>query len=358
MTYLMVFEEGLYEQWRSGLKIPKRLTANPSEYVRGGYHMPTVDFQLNWEPNGFQAPYFLARERGYYDDEGLDVRFVEGHGSPYAAEQAGKGRCDFALAGGSAVLAVRSQGVEPLAIAGVTQKTPAAIYTLHDVFEEPPLNKPDQLAGRIVAPSATKTRILTAQLLEETGIRDEVKLLDVDEHTHHRVQHKLLDGDVDAAVGVVTNGLELEYEHGRTADELPIGNYLDIYGMTIVTNTEFADSNPEIVRSFLRATAQGWADATRDPETAVETLISRNATLERTQDIEHEKFLTAARDLQFANESQSGPWGYHDADRWRTLGETLAETDLLDRPVDPELVWTNEYLGDDEIIEEYAEYIE
>ena len=317
-----------------------------------------VDFQLNWEPNGFQAPYFLARERGLYEDEGLNVRFVEGHGSPYAAEQASKGRCDFALAGGSAVLSVRSRGETPLAIAAVTQKTPAAVYALRDGFGEP-LESPDQLAGRTIAPSATKTRILTAQLLENAGIRDDVELLSVDEHTHHRVQHKLLDGEVDAAVGVVTNGEELQREHDRTADELAIGEYLDVYGMTIVTNPEFAEGNPDTVESFLRATARGWVAAVNDPEAAIDALVARNATLERTREIERRKFGVAAETLQWTDRVRETGWGRHDPDRWRTLGETLAETDLLDGSVAPDEAWTNEYLDDDaEAIREYAERVE
>ena len=305
--------------------------------------MRAVDFQLNWEPNGFQAPYFLARERGFYEEENIEVRFVEGHGSPFAAEEAARGRREFALAGASAVLSIQSGGLDPLAVAAVTQKTPAAVYTLRDVFGEE-LTEPAQLAGKTVAPSATKTRILTAQLLEDAGIRGTVELLDVDPHTHHRVEHKLLEGSVDAAVGVVTNGLELQYEHDRVADELPIGEHLAIYGMTLVSNPEFAAENPETVRGFLRATARGWVEATNDSESAIDALVARNATLERNREIELVKFRTAADVLQFTDHVRQAGWGNHDRDRWTRLGETLSETDLLEGPIDPSTVWTNEYL--------------
>jgi NitT/TauT family transport system substrate-binding protein len=319
--------------------------------------MTPISFQLNWEPNGFQAPYFLARERGFYEEEGIEVRFVEGHGSPFAAEEAARGRADFALAGASAVLSVQSRGHEPLAVAALTQKTPAAVYTLRDVFGEP-LEDPTQLAGRTVAPSATKTRILAAQLLSDAGIREEVDLLDVDPHTHHRVEHQLLDGSVDAAVGVVTNGTELEREHGRQADELPIGEYLPIYGMTLVTNPDFAESNPEVVRGFLLATARGWAEATANPEAAIDALVARNATLERDREIERIKFETAAERLQFTEHVRRAGWGNHDAERWETLEATLAETDLLEGPVDLDAVWTNEYLDSEApAIAEYADRI-
>jgi NitT/TauT family transport system substrate-binding protein len=319
--------------------------------------MTEVTFQLNWEPNGFQSPYFLARERGFYDEEGIEVQFVEGHGSPFAAEETARGRADFGLAGGSAVLSVQSEGLDPLAVAAVTQKTPAAVYTLRDVFGEP-FERPEQLAGTTVAPSATKTRILTAQLLEDTGIREEVELLSVDEYTHHRVGHKLLDGEIDAAVGVVTNGIELEREYDREADELPIGDHLAIYGMTLVTNPEFAEDEPDVVRSFLRATARGWAAATNDPEAAIDALVARNATLERNRAIERIKFETAADALQFTDHVREHGWGSHDGERWQTLGTTLAETDLLDGDIDPATAWTNEYLDTSaESIGQYADLI-
>ena len=320
--------------------------------------MTTISFQLNWEPNGFQAPYFLARSRGLYEAEGIDVEFVEGHGSPFAAEQAARGRADVGLAGASAVLAKQSEGLDPLAVAAVTGKTPAAIYTLRDVFGEP-LEDPEQLAGRTVAPSATKTRILAAQLLENAGVRDEVDLKEVDPNTHHRVEHQVLDGTVGAAVGVVTNGIELEREHDRTADELPIGDHLGVYGMTLVTNREFAGENADALAAFLRATARGWAAATEDPEAAVEALVERNATLERRRTIETRKFETAARDLQFTDHLREAGWGHHDGDRWRRLAATLAETDLLDDEVDPDAVWTNEYVdADAPIVAEYADRVE
>jgi NitT/TauT family transport system substrate-binding protein len=231
-------------------------------------------------------------------------------------------------------------------VAAVTQRTPAAVYTLRDVFGEP-LERPEQLAGRTVAPSATKTRILAAQLLEAAGIRDEVELLEVDPHTHHRVQHRLLDGEVDAAVGVVTNGIELEREHDRTADELPIGEHLEIYGMTLVADPELADDEPETVRSFLRATARGWAAATNDSEAAIDALVARNATLERRRDIEQLKFETAAERLQFTEHVRQAGWGNHDGDRWRRLGGMLVETELLEGEIEPDDAWTNALLDTD-----------
>ena len=93
-----------------------------------------------------------------------------------------------------------------------------------------------------------------------------------------------------------------------------------------------------------RATARGWVEATNDPESAIDALVARNATLERNREIELVKFRTAADVLQFTDHVRQAGWGNHDRDRWTRLGETLSETDLLEGPIDPSTVWTNEYL--------------
>ncbi len=316
--------------------------------------MRTITFQLNWEPNGFQAPYFLARRRGYYEEEGLDVQFVEGHGSPFSAEQTARGRADVGLAGASAVLAKQSEGFDPLAVAALTKRTPAAIYTLRDVFGEP-LRELTQLEGKTVAPSATKTRILAAQALDEAGVLDSVDLLDVDPNTHHRVEHQVLDGSVDAAVGVVTNGLELEREYDRTADELPIGEALGVYGMMLVGNRELVAEGPGAIESLLRAIARGWIDATNEPEAAIDALVARNATLERRRGIEEAKFRAAAEGLQYTDHVAEAGWGVHRGERWERLAALLSETELLEGSVDPDRAWTNEYIDRDAPpIREYA----
>lgn len=310
-----------------------------------------VDFQLNWEPTGFQAPFFLGAARGYYADEGLDVRMLGargggvGTGSPFATERVADRSCEFAWAGGSGIVLARSRGNEIVTVAGATHRTPAAVFTLEDEFEGS-LDGPEQLAGKTIAPTATKTSLLAQMLLRDAGVRDDVQVLGVDQHTHHRPQRKLLDGTVDACVGVVTNGDELAREYDRAAQELSIGLHLPVYGMAIVSHPEYAAENPEIVESFLRGSARAWADAVADPAAAIDAVIDRNAELEYTRDIERRK-LDWMLEKFIDYEQFSDRWGEHDADRWAELVDRMSKMNALRDEVDPESLWTNDYLDAD-----------
>ncbi|MBP1987406.1 ABC transporter substrate-binding protein [Halolamina salifodinae] len=309
-----------------------------------------VDFQLNWEPTGFQAPFFLGAQRGYYADEGLDVRMLGargggvGTGSPFATERVADRSCEFAWAGGSGTVLSKSRGNDIVVVAGATHRTPAAVFTLEDEFGGP-LEDPEQLADTTIAPTATKTSLLAQMLLREAGVRDDVQVLGVDQHTHHRPQRKLLDGTIDAAVGVVTNGEELAREYDRTPQELSIGLELPIYGMGIVTNPEYAAENPETVEAFLRASARSWADAVADPGAAIDAVVERNADLEYTREIERRK-LDWMLDEFVDYSAFSDRWGEHDAERWAELVERMSEMNALAEAVDPESLWTEEYLDD------------
>lgn len=311
----------------------------------------TIDFQLNWEPTGFQAPFFLASERGYYADAGLDVQLLGawgggvGTGSPFAAERAADRACEFAWSGGAGLALARSRGNEAVAVAGATHRTPAAFFTLDEVFEEP-LERPEQLAGCTIAPTATKTSLLAQLLLRDAGVRDEVEVLGVDRHTHHRPQRKLLDESVDAVAGVVTNGHELAGEYDRTAHELPIGPRLPVYGMSIVTHPSYAESNPETVESFLAASARGWAATVEDPEAAIDAVVDQNASLEYARDIERRKLDRMIETFVEFDRFESC-WGRHDPDRWRELIDRLSAAGMLDGPVDPTDLWTDAYLDPD-----------
>jgi NitT/TauT family transport system substrate-binding protein len=322
----------------------------------------SVDVQLNWEPTGFQAPFFLAHERGYYADAGLDVQLMGawgggvGTGSPFAAERAADRKCEFAWSGGAGLALTRSRGNDVVAVAGATHRTPAAVFTLDDVFGGP-LEEPEQLAGRTIAPTATKTSMLAQLLLRDAGVRDEVEVVGVDRHTHHRPQRKLLDDSVDAAVGVVTNGHELATEYDRTAHELAIGPRLPVYGMAIVTHPEYAASNPETVESFLAACARGWAAAIEDPEAAIDAVVAQNASLEYARDIERAKFDRMVESFVDVDRFEEC-WGAHDPDRWRNLIDRLTAANMLDDDVAAADCWTDAYLDPERpALGEFAERV-
>ena len=61
------------------------------------------------------------------------------------------------------------------------------------------------------------------------------------------------------------NGVELNYMACRDLDER-----LDYYTPVIITSDEVIESDPDMIKAFLRATKKGYEDAMADPDAAAE----------------------------------------------------------------------------------------
>jgi NitT/TauT family transport system substrate-binding protein len=90
----------------------------------------------------------------------------------------------------------------------------------------------------------------------------------------------LAEGKVDSVTGFSFSSYLNLVRLGVPEDDISImlmANYgLELYGNAIIVNTEFADANPEIIKSFLKAVSKGWVEAMKNPEDAVKSMVERN----------------------------------------------------------------------------------
>lgn len=326
--------------------------------VIGGTAGPSVEsvrVVLNWKPNPTQAGYFVAKERGYYDEEGLSVELVSGQGSSFATKQVGLGNYEFGLGGGVAVLQARAEDLPVRAYAAAQQSSNAALFTVAEQFGGT-LTDPEQLAGsRIaVASGASKTRAYLLSMLESAGVRDETEIVDVgvEQQTAN-----LVSGNVDVATGIFSNALALDRE-GYDASMLLVGEYVPTVGRTVFARPSFAADNPETVRAFLAGTARGWADATEDPEGAEDVMVDAAPRLAETRELGVTKIQFTAKRLIATDAVAEHGWGWQSGDTWAAVHDDLAATDVLPSDLSVEDAWTNDLRPDAEHVRNYADQVQ
>ena len=117
---------------------------------------------------------------------------------------------------------------------------------------------------------------------------------------------------------------------------------LDLYGNAIIVNTDFAEANPEIVKGFLGAVAEGWKAAISDPDAAIASLMERNPAA----DAELEKRrLQLAVDANVLTEAvMEGGMGLVDPARMGRALEQLGQTYEFQAPPEASLYFTDAYL--------------
>ncbi|MFB6194804.1 MAG: ABC transporter substrate-binding protein [Haloplanus sp.] len=310
---------------------------------------------LNWKPNPTQAGYFVAKNKGYYEEEGLDVELVSGQGGGFAAKQVGLGNYDIGLGGGVAVLQARAKDLSVQSVAAAQQSSNAALFTVAEQFDGEKLTKPSQLKGTRIAvvSGSAKTKTYIKSLLRKEGISDQVELVSVG--TEQQTSN-LLSGNVDVATGIFSNALALRMR-GYDASMMLIGNHVPTVGRTVFAQPSFVQNDPETIEAFLRGTARGWAWASNNPESAEDVMIEAKPSLEESRELGITKIKFTAANLILTDAVAEHGWGWQSESTWNSVHKTLAEGGVLPSGLSVGSAWTNELRPDAPVVREYAKQV-
>lgn len=308
---------------------------------------------LNWKPSGLHVPYYAAKARGYYGEEGVSLSEIQsGQGSDFSAKQVGIGNTEFAITSSDQVINVNSRRLSPLSVGVVMQKSPVVVFTARERFGEK-FTGVDQLKGKKVGTGPGMVRILTKLLLERKGVLKDVTLVD----TGYDTVQQLLAGKIDAAGGVFGDAIDARH-HGVTTDSVPVASAVPSYGHVVAANDGFAAKHPDAVAGFLRATARGAAWAQQHPEAAIDALVDAVPALSQSRAIEREKWEAMANRFMLSAAVRKRGWGWSRPKPWRVTHGALRDAGLLGGNVKPGTVWTNDHLDTDyRYIGSYAEIV-
>lgn len=296
---------------------------------------------LNWKTNATQAGFFVAKARGYYEEQGLAVEeLVDGRGGNFAAKQVGLEEHTFGLGDAAAVLAARAKDLPVRSYATSQQKSDGVIYTVREVFGGE-LTHPKQLAGKTIAcPKDSPITTLAKALVERAGVRDRVTFLGV---APEQQTPNLLSGNADAAIAIFNSPIALERK-GYDASSIRLAEYMPTVGRTVIARPPFAEDNPEAVRAFLRATARGWAWAANNPEGAMDVMVDAKPSLAKSREMGVLKVKYSAKHLISTRSTEEHGWGWQPPDDWSTVRDALVETGFVPSKVRAERAFTNDLL--------------
>ncbi|AZY52607.1 ABC transporter substrate-binding protein [Bordetella avium] len=235
-----------------------------------------VSVQLDWVVRGNHAPFFVAKDKGYFDAQGIDVAAIrKGTGSTDALRLVANGNADFGFSDLPTLMVGRTQGVANTALVAVNQKTPLAIISVKKNFD---LQNVQQLKGANVGVHpAGSTYIFLKAVLAKNGL----SLNDIKQSTvAPPYENFLLLNRVNVVPGYIDAEVpELERKAGGPGS-LSVLHGADLgiqsYGSGMFTSDKTVAQRPDLVRRFVAAYIKGFADVVNDPQGAAEVLIKYN----------------------------------------------------------------------------------
>ncbi len=227
----------------------------------------TATLRLDWVVNGKLAPFYVAKEKGYYAEEGIDADVLEGGGSGKTVAVVGSGADTFGFADAGAIIRLVGEDVPVQIVADILQKNPMGIFYL----ESAGIHAPKNLEGKTlsVVPSGSVSPILPAFLTLNGVDVAKVNVLSVDAGA---APAALVQGKMDALGGELVDLITAQgFEPDQRFGSLMFADYgINLLSHGIIANLKTIQEKPDLVRRFVRASLRGWAYAAEQPDEAAE----------------------------------------------------------------------------------------
>ncbi|KAG2441969.1 hypothetical protein HYH02_009763 [Chlamydomonas schloesseri] len=303
-----------------------------------------VGVALDWTPNTNHAGFYIAKHKGFYEEAGLEVTIVSPHVDEYKATPASRvadGSCTFCVTPSESVISAHTwpadtPGAKPkfVAVATLLQDSTSAIVTLASSG----ISRPAELDGKTYASYGARFEgRIVQQLIRNDGGKGDFK-----ESTPPMlgIWDTLLKAEADATwvfmgwegIEAKRKGVELN-AFGLEEFKVPYG-----YSPLLIAHPDTVKDKPEVVRSFLAATARAYEWAAAHPAEAAEMFLTAVAA-------EHvgQPDLPQPLDPEVVKESQAylashyldgqGRWGHMQPAVWDRFVDWLSESGLLTRKV-------------------------
>jgi NitT/TauT family transport system substrate-binding protein len=299
--------------------------------------LKTVRLQLDWLPTGYHAPIFLALEKGYYKDAGIDLKIIDGQGTNAALQAAASGNADIVLANYATMIQSVASGMDLLAVGGLIQRLPDAIVSL----ASDPINDPKQLEGTTIAttPGDAAAKLLPAFLQAAKVDASKVTVLST---APGQTATAVLSGSAKSMPGWSFTDALIVSSKKPIAKPILWSDYgINILGVGFVTAKPYATKNGELVKAFMAATAKGYKDGLADPAAAIAAMVAQRPLIDKDLQLAQLKgfppFVHSAK-------SEGKPFGWTSKDDWEQTDSLLKKYFEMKGDVKVATLYSNDYV--------------
>ena len=303
-----------------------------------------VKLVLNWKYQGPQALFFLAQDKGYFDEAGLDVTIDQGEGSAASITKVATGAYDVGFGDINALIALAATQPDQAPI-GVYQMFNTPPFTIA-VKADSDIRTPADLAGKTLGGPASDGALKLFPAFAKAADIDPASVTITNMQPNLREQ-MLMSGQVDGVFGYVnTIAFSAKAAGIDPQADLRFISYgdhgLDLYSNALVASKAFVAEHPEALKALVAALNRATADMIADPAGSVAAVMEREPLLNEEVEIERTK-ATLAAEMNHPEIAEIG-LGAIDPDRMRRAIDIVVEANELPRTPALDEVFTDRFL--------------
>lgn len=289
---------------------------------------------LDWTVNTNHTGLYVARDLGYFADEGLKAEIIS---PPETGADAlvAAGKAEIGVSYQEGVTFARAQGLPLVAVAAVIQHNSSGFAARKTAG----ITRPADFEGRNYGGWGSPVEMATLKALMEADGADVAKVNDIAIGSMDFFAATA--GDIDFVwIFYGWDGMAAELRN-IDINYIPLVEWdlaLDYYTPVLVTSEKLIKDNPDLLRRALRAIAKGYEYAIANPNEAAEILLAAAPELDS-------ELVHASQGWLASKYRDDAPrWGEMRSDVWRRYEEWLLNNDLLSTDIDTDAAFTNEFL--------------
>jgi NitT/TauT family transport system substrate-binding protein len=292
-----------------------------------------IRLSLGYIPNIQFAPLYVAAQKGYFADAGVEIEFAY-MDENQAAALVGANDLQFAVVSGEQVLLARAQGLPVVYVAAWYQQYPVSVIARAGQG----ITTPADLRGKTIGlpgPYGANYIGLRA-LLHAGGLGESDVTLDSIGYTQVEA---LAAGRVQAASVYTANEPVQLRAQGYDLTELRVADYVQLASNGLITNETTAAGNPDLARGMVAALLHGLSDTIADPQAAYQISLGYVETLAQADTAVQKQVLATSIDLW-----KTSRLGESNPSAWENMQTVLLDVGLLAQPLDLSKAFTNEFI--------------
>ena len=291
-----------------------------------------VVLKLKWVHQAQFTGNYVAKEKGFYAQNGLDVEILPFSFEDPTIEAVVQGKAQFGITGADELLLAREKGLPLVAIAVIYRINPACVY----FFKDKNITAPKDLAGkRVGIERNSNVEISYNAMMARMHIDRNL----VTEITTGYDAAELLANQTDASTGYLINEPYQAIEQGYQIGTLLMSDYGAIhYADVIFTTEDLIRKDPSLVKRFLDATLDGWDFAFESGDEAIDIVLKY--AVDRTRS--HEAYMLKTSVPLIYDGVH--PLGWMTRERWEEVENILLDLGMMKQRIDVNDAYDNSFI--------------
>ncbi|NOU64954.1 ABC transporter substrate-binding protein [Paenibacillus sp. LMG 31461] len=309
-------------------------SAKSVQPTEGAKKLTDVKVVLDWTPNTNHTGLYVAKDQGFFEQEGLNVQIIA-PGEGGADTMIASGAAEFGVSYQESITQGRIQGVPLVSIAAVIQHNTSGFASPVAKNIKTPKDFENKSYGGWGAPS--ESAMIESLMQSEKADATKVKMVNIGDADYFTAVKR----DIDFAwIYYAWTGVDAELR-GEPMNMIYLNKYsdkLDYYTPVLATNEKMISTKPEIVKAFVAAASKGYQFAISKPEDAANILIKAVPDLDPKLVVASQKWLSPRY------QDDAARWGEQKKSVWENYATWMLDHKLLEKKLDVDAAFTNTFL--------------